>query len=255
MVKVVFNQKGGVGKSTITCNLASVAAFSGKKTLVIDLDSQGNSSFYLYGNEPVKEVSVSGYYKDILYSFFTKPDPMRYVIETQFDNLYLMAADDELDGIMEKLESRYKMFKLKDALQNLRNDFDEIWIDTPPALNFYTRSALIAADECIVPFDCDSFSKKAVEKVFRAAYEIKEDHNPGLEIKGIVANQFQKNANFPAAILNELKEEGLPVFETLVSSSVKIKESHYVSKPMIYFDPKHKLSSEFISLYEECTKF
>ncbi|MDY0361590.1 MAG: ParA family protein [Desulforegulaceae bacterium] len=254
MVKVVFNQKGGVGKSTITCNLASVGAMSGKKTLVIDLDSQCNSSFYLLGENSPKDVSVSGYYKDILYSFFTKPDPSRYVLNTKFENLFLMAADDELDSIMEKLESRYKMFKLKEALESLKNDYDEIWIDTPPALNFYTRSALIGADECIVPFDCDSFSKKAVENVFRSASEIKADHNPKLEIKGIVANQFQKNANFPAAILKELKDEGLPVFDTLVSSSVKIKESHYASKPMVYFDPKHKISSEFISLYNECCK-
>ena len=251
MAKVVFNQKGGVGKSTITCNLAAVAALKGKKSLVIDLDPQSNSSIYLLGQEAQKDKGVSRYFNDLLFSFFSKPDPKKYIMESKFENLDIFAADENLNEIMEKLESRYKMFKLKEAVDSLYDQYDEIWIDTPPAMNFYTRSALIAASSCIVPFDCDSFSKKAIESVFNSAAEIRADHNPKLKISGIVANQFQKNANFPTTILKELKDEGYPVFETVLSSSVKIKESHYVSSPMVFFDPNHKLSRQFQDLYFE----
>lgn len=160
MAKVVFNQKGGVGKSTITCNLASIAASKGKKVLVIDLDPQSNSTFYLLGREGLEGEGIYYYYRDLLVSLFTRPDPENYVVETKFENLFVMGANDELDAMMDKLESRYKMFKLKEAVKALYDNYDEIWIDTPPSLNFYTRSALIAASSCLVPFDCDSFSKR-----------------------------------------------------------------------------------------------
>lgn len=251
MAKVVFNQKGGVGKSTITCNLAAVGALKGRSVLVIDLDPQGNSTTYLLGKDPDKNSGISAYFNDLLFSFFSKPDPKKYVVNSKFENLDLLSADYSLIELMDKLESRYKMFKLKEAVDLLYEDYDEIWIDTPPALNFYTRSALIAAKSCLVPFDCDSFSKKAIESVFRAAAEIRADHNPDLKISGIVANQFQKNASFPVSILRELKKEGYPVFETFLSPSVKIKESHYASSPMVFFDPRHKLSDQFEALYYE----
>lgn len=255
MARVVFNQKGGVGKSTITCNLASIAACEGKKVLVIDLDSQANSSFYLLGESIDPEKGVASYFNDLLLSFFTKPDPKSYVQESKFKNLYIMGANDDLDSMIGKLESRYKMFKLKEAVESLYETYDEIWIDTPPSLNFYTRSALIAAGSCIVPFDCDTFSKKAIYSVFQSALEIKEDHNPDFRMLGIVVNQFQKNARFPKDIIDSLKEEKFPVFETVLSSSVKIRESHHESKPMAYYDKKHKLTKEFFSLYEEYNDF
>src|SRR5690606_9235454 len=103
-------------------------------------------------------------------------------------------ADVQLEELQGKLESRYKIFKLREALESLAGEFDRIWIDTPPALNFYTRSALIAAQRCLIPFDCDEFSRRALYSLIESVGEIRADHNAELEIAGIVVNQFQPRA-------------------------------------------------------------
>ena len=137
----------------------------------------------------------------------------------------------------------------REALAEL--DFDEIWIDTPPALHFYTRSALIAADACLIPFDCDEFARRALYTLLDNVAEIRADHNAGLEVEGIVVNQFQPRATLPPQVVAELKGEGLPVLDSHLSASVKIKESHQQAKPMIHLDRSHKLSREFETLYDE----
>ncbi len=194
MKRVVFNQKGGVGKSTIAVNLAALAASRG--------------------------------------------------------NLMVMPASGALADLHSKLESRSKILKLRKALEELEG-FDEMVIDTPPALNFYTRSALIAADACLIPFDCDDFSRQALYGLLESVEEIREDHNENLRVEGIVVNQFQARAGQPQRIIQELIDEKLPVLPTMLSSSVKVRESHDASRPLIAMAPSHKLSEEFIALYDE----
>ncbi len=250
--RVVFNQKGGVGKSTITVNLAAVAAKQGKQVLLVDLDPQGNASHYLMGSAARDEApSLAGLFEQMLnISMFSK-EPSDFVRATPLPGLSLLASHPDLAELMGKLEARYKMFKLKEALDSLSGQFDEIWIDTPPALNFFTRSALIAADRCLIPFDCDAFSRQALYNLRVNTEEIRADHNPELFIEGIVVNQFQARASLPVRLVEELKQEGLPVLSSPLSSSVKIRESHDAALPMVYLDPRHKLSREFEALYQE----
>lgn len=250
MKRVVFNQKGGVGKSTITCNLAAISAARGARTLVVDLDPQANSSRYLLGNAlDGLEHTAAGFFDQML-NFKLRPLPTsHFITATPFEHLSVLAGDPMLEELQTKLESRYKIYKLKEALEAL--DFDEIWIDTPPALQFYTRSALIAADRCLIPFDCDEFARRALYTLLENVAEIRADHNSELEVEGIVVNQYQPRASLPQQVVAELKAEGLPVFEAKLSASVKIKESHQQAKPMIHLDRSHKLSQEFIALYDE----
>jgi chromosome partitioning protein len=248
---VVFNQKGGVGKSTITCNLAAISASQGLRTLVIDLDPQGNSTSYLLGDTASDEQpSVAGFFEQTLSYSFRNVPPTDFVVETPFENLDVMPSSPALNELLVKLESRQKIYKLREALVQLGETYDRIYIDTPPALNFFTRAALIGASGCLIPFDCDSFSRQALYALMDNVQEIRADHNPELQIDGIVVNQFQARANLPQRMVAELIEEGLPVLQPYLPSSVRIRESHERSLPMIHLDPNHKITLALVELHD-----
>ncbi len=251
MRRVVFNQKGGVGKSSIACNLAAVSAAEGHRTLLIDLDAQGNSTHYLTGlTGDEVPVGIADFFKQTLSSGpFAKKGKVD-IYETPFDNLHLVTATAELADLQPKLEAKHKINKLRKLLDELAEDYDRIYLDTPPALNFYTVSAMIAADRCLIPFDCDSFSRQALYGLLREIEEIKEDHNEELEVEGIVVNQFQPRASLPQQLLDELISEGLPVLPVYLSSSVKMRESHQACTPLIFLEPRHKLAQQFVELYQ-----
>ncbi len=252
MKRVIFNQKGGVGKSTITVNLAAISASQGKKTLVIDMDPQCNASRYLMGAAAGDLApTLADYFEQTLnFSLFTKP-ATAFIHATRFDNLSLMPSHPQIGELQSKLESRHKIYKLRDTLVELSKQFEAIYIDTPPAYNFFTLSALIACENCLIPFDCDDFSRQALYTLLANVREIQEDHNDKLKVEGIVVNQFQARAALPVKLVNELKAEGLPVLDSCLSSSVKIRESHEQSLPMIHLDARHKLAREYLALHEE----
>jgi chromosome partitioning protein len=251
MRRVVFNQKGGVGKSTITCNLAAIGAHQGRRTLVVDLDPQGNSTQYLLGSSRTEATpTLAGFFDQVLNFKLNPRDSAEFVIPTPFPGLDLMPSHPDLEDLQGKLESRYKIYKLREALERLGDDYDRIWIDTPPALNFYTRSALIAADGCLIPFDCDDFSRRALYALLENVQEIKLDHNRALAVEGIIVNQFQARASLPRRIVEELTAEGLPVLVPYLSASVKIRESHQHSLPVIHLDPRHKVTREYVALHD-----
>lgn len=247
---VVFNQKGGVGKSTIACNLAAISAARGTDTVLLDLDSQGNASRYLLGasgSEPGPEGAA--FFLQML-NFAYRQQPLEaFLRPTPFENLRVLTANLELEDMEAKLESRYKMMKLREALDKLPAE-TAVYIDTPPALNFYSRSALIAAHGVLIPFDCDDFSRQALYTLMNNIREIQADHNPDLRLDGIVVNQFQPRARLPRQLVQELRSEGHSVLDTFLSSSVKIRESHSQALPLIYMDARHKLCREFEALYD-----
>ena len=256
MKRVVFNQKGGVGKTSIACNLAAIGAAMGYRTLVVDLDVQGNTTHYLLGAVdadafPAEAQGVAGLYQQTVRTRKMRQNPDSFVWETPYENLFLMPSSPELSEMEKELESRYKIYKLRDALHKLDNEYDRVYIDTPPSFNFYSKSALIAADSVLIPFDCDSFARQSLFSLLDNIGELQEDHNPELTVEGIVINQFNAQARLPGELVAELEQEGLPVFQTYLSSSVKMRESHQEHRPLVDLAPGHKLTQQLLALHAE----
>ena len=274
--RVVFNQKGGVGKSSITVNLAAISAHQGLKTLVIDLDPQANSSQYLLGEDatysadkPALEPNIENYFEEVL---GTQPGKgllgnaigsilknrskglESYIHQSPFENLDVIPASPNLGALAYALESKHKIYKLRDALQQLNGKYDRIFIDTPPAFNFFTLSALITADRVLIPFDCDVFSKRALQTLIENVIETQDDHNDRLEIEGIVVNQYQAQAKLPREVVQQLKDEGLPVLNSMLPPSILMKESHHKNRPLIHLVADHKLTQAYQSLFNEIEK-
>lgn len=271
--RVVFNQKGGVGKSSITVNLAAISAHQGLKTLLIDLDPQANSSQYVLGDDatyssdkPALEPNIENYFENVLGNQQSKgllgnaigsilksrsKGLESYVHQSPFKYLDVIPASPTLGALAHALESKHKIYKLRDALQQLSGQYDRVFIDTPPAFNFFTLSALIAADRVLIPFDCDVFSKRALQTLIENVIETQEDHNERLEIEGIVVNQFQAQAKLPREVVQQLKDEGLPVLNSMLPPSVLMKESHQKNQPLIHLATDHKLTQAYQSLFNE----
>ncbi|MEG0343809.1 MAG: ParA family protein [Acinetobacter sp.] len=273
LTRVVFNQKGGVGKSSITVNLAAMSAHQGLKTLVIDLDPQANSSQYLLGDDATYsadktalEPNIENFFDDVLGNNQQKgllgnaigsllksknKGFDQYIHRSPFKNLDVLPASPTLGALEHALVSKHKIYKLRDAIETLKGQYDRIFIDTPPAFNFFTLSALITADRVLIPFDCDVFSKRALQTLIENVIETQDDHNDRLEIEGIVVNQYQAQAKLPREVVQQLKDEGLPVLNTMLPPSVLMKESHHKNLPLIYLATDHKLTQAYQLLFNE----
>lgn len=247
MRRVVFNQKGGVGKSSIVCNLAAMSAAAGLRTLVIDLDPQGNATQYLLGRD-VEQPTLHDFFEETLTILGRSRNPSDFVHRTPWPLLDILPANVRLQELQPRLESRYKIFKLREALPDFGR-YQAVYMDTPPAMNFFTLSALIAADRCLIPFDCDAFSRRALDDLLVRVREIVDDHNENLEVEGIVINQYQPRARLPRELVEQLRAEKLPVIDAYIGQSVKLRESHQANKPLLWFAPRHKLTDQFRALF------
>lgn len=251
MKRVIFNQKGGVGKTSITCNLAAAFAKMGRKTLVVDLDSQANASQYLLGHELATVTrNVADFFESTLGFKLFRETLKEALYKTAHDGLWIVPASRALSELQPKLEGRYKIFKLREALDSLVQElgFDEVFFDTPPALNFYSMSALMASDRVLVPFDCDAFSADALKQVQEVVNEVASDHQPELRTEGVIINHFQAQAKLPQEAIAALVEQGFTILKPYLSSSIVMRESHAAHMPLVFFKSKHKLAEEFLQL-------
>jgi chromosome partitioning protein len=248
-VRVVFNQKGGVGKTTLAVNLATCAALAGKRTLLVDCDPSANATTHVLGRDRPPARTLADFYEGSLGLGLFRQSLRDFVTTaTGLPGLHVVAGDRRLDDLRSKLESRHKINKLRDGLGDLA--YDQIYFDTPPALDFFTLSCLIAAHEVIVPVDCDAFSVQAAQEVRKAVEEVRQDHNPRLALAGVVINQFQRSTRHSARMVSDLKRRGFNVLEPYIPASVKVRESHSGHKPLALAHADHPVSMAVKAVFE-----
>jgi chromosome partitioning protein len=216
---------------------------------LIDLDTQCNSTSYLNVSVLPKDSNIADLFEQTITFHLQRRPASEFCCATQVENLDIIAGSERLTELESELDSRHKIYKLREAVVSLKDTYQNIFIDTAPALNFYSMSALIAAQRCLIPIDCDDFARQGLYSLQRKIAEIKEDHNKDLEIEGIIANQYMTNANLPKQIVNELIAEGFPVLSEYIGQSVKMRESHQAKKPLILLAPKHKLTLSLIGVF------
>lgn len=245
------NQKGGVGKTTTSFNLASALRQSQEaRVLLIDNDPQGNLTSYALSEGTTPELTI-----DELYVSRKNPRLSLETLSKVSENFYLLASDQMLSGVEYYLASRTdKESVLKNALAEIRNEFDYVLIDNPPALSLLTINGLVASDYVLVPVQLEFFSLEGIVQLQRTL-ELVKDRNPELKFLGIVPNMFDDRRKLNWEVLEALKKQfGDLVLETKIHNSVKLAESSGYGKSILTYAPASRPSQEFLSLADEISR-
>ena len=245
-VVAVFNQKGGVGKTTTNVNLTASLGAMGKKVLVLDLDPQGNTTSG-YGID--KNTVESTIYEIML----DGADIKEAILNTEFDNIDIIASATELSGAEIELTSmENREFILKNAIDKVREEYDYIFIDCPPSLGMLTINCLTAVDSVLIPIQCEYYALEGVSQLMGTIKLVKSRLNPNLDIQGVVLSMFDGRANLSIQVVDEVKRyfKG-SVYTTLIPRNVRLAEAPSHGKPVIYYDSKCKGALAYMELAEE----
>ena len=249
----LFNQKGGVGKTTTNVNLSASIGQMGKKVLVLDMDPQGNTTS---GFGVDKDATENTIYEVIIDGL----DIRKAIIETEFENIHLIAAASELSGAeIELANQKDREYKLRNSIEKIKDEYDYIFIDCPPSLGMLTINSLTAVDSVLIPIQCEYYALEGVSQLMSTFQLVKKRLNPKIEIQGVVLSMFDGRANLSIQVVDEVKRyfKG-SVYTTLIPRNVRLAEAPSYGKPVIYYDTKcrgteayKELAQEFIELEED----
>ncbi len=245
-IVAIFNQKGGVGKTTTSINLSAGVGKLGKKVLLIDLDPQGNSTSGL----GIEKNNVENIIYDVL---AMDEDIENSIYDTSAENLRLIPSNNQLAGLeIEFARAGNWENVLKDKLQNIKEDYDYIFIDCPPSLGILSVLALIAADSVIIPIQCEYYALEGVSQLFQTIEMVKRSYNPNLDIEGVVLSMFDGRTNLSIQVVEEVKAffKG-KVYTNIIPRNVRLAEAPSYGLSIMDYDEKSKGAEAYMELAEE----
>jgi len=242
----IANQKGGVGKTTTAVNLSACLAFKGRKVLIIDVDPQGNTTSGLGIDK--KNANKSIY--DVLINDENMVDT---IIDTQVANLKICPSNIQLAGAEVELVSVIsRETRMKDALKDIKDQYDYILIDCPPSLGLLTINSLTAADTILVPIQCEYYALEGLSHLMNTVKLVQRHLNSKLDIEGVVLTMFDSRTNLSIQVVDEVRKHfNNKVYRTVIPRNVKLSEAPSFGLPIILYDPKSKGAESYLDLAEE----
>src|SRR5947209_6825799 len=250
-IVAVANQKGGVGKTTTSVNLAAALAAEGERVLLLDLDPQGNATS-AFGMQEIEGESVYD-------SLVAEANLSEKVLPTRLKNLFIIPADLDLAGAeIEVARMSDHLGRLSRALKVFRDDntFDFILLDCPPSLGILMTNALAAADEILTPIQCEYFALEGLVKIVRVVEQVRDSGaNDQIEIGGIVMTMFDSRTNLSEQVVNEVRQHfGERVYRTVIPRTVRLSEAPSFGKSILEYDPSGAGASAYRALGREFIK-
>ncbi len=248
-VIAVANQKGGVGKTTSVINLTAALGKAGKKCLLVDVDSQGNSTSGLGINK--REVECSVY--DLLVGDGRASEA---ILKTQFKNVYLIPSSIDLAAAeVELAESQDRTLKLRQSLAAIRDQYDYILIDCPPSMGLVTLNAFSACDTVIIPIQCEYYALEGLSQLTATIRQVKRLYNPVIELEGILLTMYDGRLRLTEQVEAEVRKH-FPdkVYDTVIPRNVRLSEAPSFGMPAIYFDASSRGAKSYTALCKEFLK-
>jgi chromosome partitioning protein len=245
-IVAIANQKGGVGKSTTAINLGAGLAFQGERVLIIDLDPQGNTSSGLGIDRSAIESST--------YDVLVDGVAIEEVLEpTSVRDLFVVPATIELAGAEIELVSMFsREQRLRQALSAVVDDYDAILIDCPPSLGLLTINGLAAADEVLIPIQCEYYALEGVSQLTRNIGLVQQSLNPQLEVEGVVLTMFDGRTTLSAEVVAQVREHfGETTYRTVIPRTVRLSEAPSYGEPIEAYDPMSRGAIAYRALAQE----
>ena len=243
----IFNQKGGVGKTTTNINLAACLALKGKKVLILDIDHQGNTTSGI----GIRKKGLEKTTYEVLIDEKMKVEEA--ILPTIVKNLDIVPASVQLAGAeieLVKLEGREK--RLKRALDSVRDQYDYIFIDCPPSLGLLTINSLTAVDSVLIPIQCEFYALEGVSQLVSTIDLVRKSLNPKLEIQGVILSMFDGRTNLSIQVVNEVKKYfKSKVYSTVIPRNIRLAEAPSFGLPITEYDPKSKGALAYLEFAEE----